>query len=177
MFINRKIIKDLFQLLLLFSFILLLSENAVAGQYRVTRVYDGDTITCVGNGITIKVRLVGIDAPETSKKKNSPGQAYSQQSKKALAGLVLNKTIEVKGYGLDKYNRVLGEIFIDGKNVNLEMIKRGMAESYKGKPASGFNAESYLEAEKEAKSALKGMWSLKEKYISPKEWRTMQKEN
>lgn len=44
-----------------------------AGQYRVTRVTDGDTIKVSRDGTTTTVRLVGIDAPETSKRKNEPG--------------------------------------------------------------------------------------------------------
>jgi micrococcal nuclease len=144
---------------------------AIAGQYNVTLVYDGDTVLCQMDGISIKVRLVGIDAPETSKSKRDPGQPYSQQAKKFLAGLVLNKNIEMKGYGNDKYNRVLGELFIDGKSVNLEMIKQGLAEAYRGRSPKGFKSESFFEAEKEAKVALKGIWYLGNKYVSPSEWR------
>ena len=50
--------------------------------------------------LTIKIRLVGIDAPETAKGKRKPGQPYSQKAKKYLAGMVLNKVVDVKGYGL-----------------------------------------------------------------------------
>jgi micrococcal nuclease len=91
--------------------------------------------------------------------------------KKILSGLVLNKNIEMKGYGNDKYNRVLGELFIDGKSVNLEMIKQGLAEAYRGRSPKGFKSESFVEAEKKAKGASKGMWSLGDKYVSPGEWR------
>jgi micrococcal nuclease len=166
----RKIIK-IIQILHLFLLTLILSSSAMAGQYKVTRVYDGDTILCAGNDTTIKVRLVGIDAPETSKNKRDPGQPYSQQAKKFLSGLVLNKNIEMKGYGLDKYNRTLGEIFIESKNINLEMVKQGLAEAYKGKSPKGFKDEPYIEAEKETKGSSKGMWTLGNKYISPADWR------
>jgi endonuclease YncB( thermonuclease family) len=53
----------------LITLILVLITFSFAGQFKVTRVYDGDTIKAEGHDITIKVRLVGIDAPETSKKK------------------------------------------------------------------------------------------------------------
>lgn len=71
------------------AFLLLLTTLSLAVQFKVTRVYDGDTIKAEGYDIVIKVRLVGIDAPETSKKKGKPGQPYSQQAKKHLAGLIL----------------------------------------------------------------------------------------
>ena len=81
---QRKITLSLILLLLL------LPTLSLAGEFKVTRVYDGDTIKAEGYDIEIKVRLVGIDAPEASRKKREPGQPYSQQSKKYLAGLVLN---------------------------------------------------------------------------------------
>jgi micrococcal nuclease len=162
--IHSKIIPALF-------LIIFLSAPTMAAQYEVTRVYDGDTVLCKMDSISIKVRLVGIDAPETSKSKRDPGQPFSQQAMKYLASLVLNKNVEMKGYGNDKYNRILGELFTDGKSVNLEMVKQGLAEAYRGKSPKGFRNGPYFEAEKEAERASKGIWSLGGKYISPGEWR------
>ena len=160
---------------LLVPFFFLAPDSAWPGEFKVTRVYDGDTVKAQGHDIEIKVRLVGIDTPETSRKKRYPGQPFSQQATKHLAGLVLNKTVDVKGYGLGPYNRVLGVIFLDGKNVNLEMIQAGFAEVYRGKPPRGFDVEPYQKGEREARSAGRGMWSLGDKYTSPKDWRKMQK--
>ena len=106
-------------------------SSSLAGQFKVTRVYDGDTVKAKDKSIEIMVRLVGIDAPETSRKKHEPGQPFSQQSTKHLAGLVLDKAVDIQGYGMDRYNRILGEIFVDGKNVNLEMVEMGLAEVYR----------------------------------------------
>ena len=85
----------------------------------------------------------------------------------------MNKAVEIKYYGLDRHKRVLGVIFLEGKNINLEMVKPGLAEVYRGKPPKGFVSKPYIQAEVEAKAAKRGMWSLGEKYISPKEWRKM----
>jgi micrococcal nuclease len=145
--------------------------ESLAGQFKVTRVYDGDTIKAEGHDIEIMVRLVGIDAPETSRKKHEPGQPFSQQATKHLTGLVLNQIVEIKAYGMDRYNRVLGVIFIDGMNVNLEMVKAGLAEVYRGTHAPGFDPIPYDQAEKEAKDAKRGMWVQGDKYLSPREWR------
>jgi endonuclease YncB( thermonuclease family) len=160
----------------LISLLLLLPTLSLAGEFKVTRVYDGDTIKAQGYDIEIKVRLVGIDAPETSRKKRDPGQPYSQQSKKYLAGLLLNKTVDIKGYGLDGYSRILGVIYLDGKNINIEMVRAGLAEAYRGRPPHGFDPAPYRNAEREARAAKMGMWSLGNKYISPKDWRRMQRE-
>jgi endonuclease YncB( thermonuclease family) len=56
----------------LFCFFTFLPTIDFAGQFTVTRVYDGDTGKAEGHDIEIKFRLVGIDAPETSKKKRAP---------------------------------------------------------------------------------------------------------
>jgi endonuclease YncB( thermonuclease family) len=149
---------------------------SLAGEFKVTRIYDGDTIKAQGHDIEIKVRLVGIDAPETSRKKREPGQPYSQQSKKYLAGLILNKTVDIKGYGLDGYGRILGVLYLDGKNINLELVKEGLAEAYRGKPPHGFDPAPYRNAEREARAAKRGIWSLGNEYVSPKDWRKMKRE-
>lgn len=165
---------NLLKIALIFVFLLLLfSLPAWTGEFEVLRVYDGDTIKARGCDIEIKVRLVGIDAPETPRRKREPGQPHSQRAKKYLAALILNRTVEIKGYGLGPYNRVLGEVYINGKNINLEMLRAGLAEVYRGKPPRGLNLSPYWEAEKEARRDRRGMWSLREKYMSPTEWRKM----
>ncbi|MBW2101550.1 MAG: thermonuclease family protein, partial [Deltaproteobacteria bacterium] len=104
----------------------------------MTRVYDGDTVLARANDLVIKVRLVGIDAPEVSHGKRKPGQPYGRKAQKFLASLVLNKTVEIRAYGLDRYNRVLGVLVLNGRDINLEMIKAGLAEVYRGRPSRGF---------------------------------------
>ncbi len=145
-----------------------------AGRFKVTRVYAGDTVKAEGHDGEMEVRLVGIDAPETSKK-GREGQPYSQQAKKYLAGLVLNKVVDIKGFGSDRYDRLLGVIHLNGKNINLEMVKQGLAEVYRGRPPKGFDLDPYHDAEKEAREAKRGAWIQGDKYVSPKDWRKMQR--
>jgi endonuclease YncB( thermonuclease family) len=66
-------------------------------------------------------------------------------------------------------------VYIDGKNVNLEMVKEGLAEVYKGKPAPGFDNQPYWDAEQEARKEKRGMWSQGDEYISPREWREIKR--
>ena len=156
--------------------VFLISSLCSAGQLKVSRVTDGDTITVRDGRVETIIRLVGIDAPEVSHKKREPSQPFGQAATKYLAGLVLNKTVEIKEYGLDRYGRTLGVVFLDGKNVNLEMIKAGYAEVYRGTPAAGFDSAPYWKAEEEARAAKKGMWAQGDKYVSPREWRRMNSE-
>jgi endonuclease YncB( thermonuclease family) len=142
-----------------------------AGLFKVIRVYDGDTIKAVGHDIEIKVRLVGIDAPETSKGKHKAGQPFGRKAEKHLAGLVLNRVVDIKGYGSDRYGRILAEIYIDDRNINIEMLKSGYAEIYSGRAPRDLYMKEYKKAEDWARSAGQGIWSLGEHYISPALWR------
>ena len=161
--------------LILITAFLSFTLPAFAGTFKVTSVHDGDSIRASGHDIQIRVRLVGIDAPELKRGKHKPGQPFSQKAKKFLTRLVLNKQVFIKGYGSDRYNRTLAVVYVGRKNANLEMIKAGLAEAYRGKPAHGFDPSPYLTAEAQAKSQKRGMWSLGDKYISPRDWRRMQK--
>lgn len=159
-------------LLVFLFFTLLVSPGRLfASQYQVTHVVDGDTIKADYGTKKTTVRLVGIDAPEGPTRKGQTGQAFNQRSKRHLSRLVLNQVVDIKSYGFDDDGRLLGEVFLEDKNVNLEMVKAGFAEVYRGKPATGQDMEPYWKAEQEAKIAKRGMWVLGDKYVSPKEWR------
>jgi len=85
----------------------------------VERVIDGDTV--VSNGSSI--RLLGINTPEK-------GELYSIEAKEFLEKMVLEKNVKIKITGQDRYYRNLAYLFIDGKNVNLEIVKNGFANFY-----------------------------------------------
>ena len=74
------------------------------------------------------------------------------------------------------YNRILGVVFIEGRNVNLEMLRAGLAEVYRGKPPRGFNLNEYHQSELEARQSGVGMWAQGDRYISPRDWRKKQKQ-
>ena len=159
---------------LLLLLTLLLPCSSLAGQYQVYRVIAGDTFVVKYGSVKLTVRLVGIDTPEISTSKHRAGQPFSRQSTQFLASLVLNKTVDVKSYGPDRYGRTLGEVFLlNGRNVNVEMIQAGLAEVYRGKPATGLDMEPYWKAEENAKVAQRGMWVQGDNYVSPRNWRRM----
>jgi len=156
-------------------YVLCLTFSGFAAEFKVSRVVDGDTIKVRAASGEITIRLVGIDAPEESHKKREPGQPFSQQSTKNLAGMVLNKSVSIKEYGHDRYGRTLAEVFLDGKNINLEMVDAGFAEVYRGDPALGQDLAPYWKAEEQARAAKRGMWVQGSKYLSPREWRKTQR--
>jgi len=146
-----------------------------AGQFLVTKVYDGDTIRAEGHDVHIVVRLVGIDAPEVSRKTADSGQPFGRDAKRVLSEMVLNKPVDIRGYGTDRYNRILGVVQLGGKNINLEMVRMGLAEVYRGKPPKMLDISSYRQVEKDARESRRGMWVQKDAYASPKAWRKNKK--
>jgi len=91
---------------------------------RVVKVTDGDTITILVNGgKQERIRLLDIDAPEKK-------QPYCEKARAYLSGMVAGKTVSVEFKNRDKYGRILGTVFVDGKNVNEEMVRAGLAWNY-----------------------------------------------
>ena len=130
---------------------LMLSFSLFAGEIagRVVRIADGDTITILDAANTQhKIRLYGIDAPESR-------QAFVQKSKQHLSSLVFGKDVRVKYKSRDKYGRILGMVFADGKDVNLEILKAGLAWHYKRYDST----PTYAAAELEARQSRRGLWA------------------
>jgi hypothetical protein len=106
-----------------------------------------------------KIRLNGIDAPEKS-------QAFGQKSREYLASLVSGKNVTVVYKSKDRYGRVLGTVFADSVNVNLEMLRGGYAWHYKRYDSTPAFAAAELEARKERR----GLW-IDPNPIQPEEFR------
>jgi len=131
--------------------------GTVAAQ-RVRQVIDGDTITVSGVGV---VRLLGVDAPEKTggyRQSEPYGDAATAFMKRLVEGQIVK--LEYDGARKDQYNRTLAYVFLpDGRLVNVEMIKAGLAETYrrfeyKRKP-------DFFTAERDAKEAKRGMWATR----------------
>ena len=107
---------------------------------KVTKVVDGDTIDVIKDmGFDImyksRVRLFGIDTPESrtrnldEKKRGLLAKKYLQEALKA------GKKLSIKTYKdneTGKFGRILGDVFIDGKSINAQMVKDFMAVPYTG---------------------------------------------
>ena len=144
------------------------------GRFTVTRIYDGDSFKAVGHNITIKVRIIGIDAPETGKDGNL-GQPLADVAKKFLKQMIMNKEVSLKGYGTGPYNRQLAEVYVGQKNVAIELLSAGLSETYPGRNPTGFDPAPYEKVQAAAQKSGIGIWALNQRYISPSKWRHMMK--
>jgi micrococcal nuclease len=132
----------------------------------VTKVSDGDTIQVTTPEQTkLRVRLYGMDAPETPKinqrtgRVNKPGQPYGKESWKALEGKIMGKQVRLDIIDIDRYKRMVGVVWLGNRNINLEMVKEGYAEAYLEYLKNPYRAQ-FVQAEREARSARRGIWSL-----------------
>lgn len=116
---------------------------------RVIGIKDGDTVVLLTkNKVEITVRLSEIDAPERK-------QAYGTVSRTFLSDLIFGKEVRLEKDGTDRYGRTLGFIFTkSGVNVNLEMVKNGMAWQYLRYSKSS----SLKQAQLLAKTQKLGLW-------------------
>lgn len=95
---------------------------------------DGDTIWVTGaNGLRNKIRMLGIDAPESS-------QAFGGESTRRLAELVNGAAVRVTFSGRDQYGRILGTVWLGGRNINLQMVEEGYAWAYHYNKDPQYNA-------------------------------------
>ena len=116
---------------------------------KVVGVADGDTITVLNTAKKqYKIRLLGIDAPESK-------QDFGTKSKQYLSSLVFGKEVTVKSTGTDRYKRHLGTVFIGNININLEMVKKGLAWHYKYYS----DDKELANAELQARASKVGLWS------------------
>jgi endonuclease YncB( thermonuclease family) len=141
-----------------------LASPAFALEGKVVGVIDGDTIDVLDNSKKQhRVRFDGIDAPER-------GQPFSNRAKSTLSGLVFGKTVRIDTEGPDKYDRTIGRVYVDGRDVGLAMLEAGMAWHYTKYDQS----KKYADGEKAAKDAGRGLWADPRR-VPPWEWRKMDK--
>ena len=86
-------------------------------------VSDGDTIRVLVDSQQLKIRLGGIDAPESD-------QPFGQASKRYLAEAVAGKMVVVVYEKKDRYGRVIGKVLLDGADMNLRQVEAGYAWWY-----------------------------------------------
>ena len=142
---------------------------AAAAETRtgtVEFVADGDTaFVQAGAGRRLKCRLAGIDAPEVSHPRRAggqtPGQPYGLEAKRALETWALRRRVTVEVYGRDTYRRPLCVLHAGGRNLNLDLVREGLAwvEHGRGVDAPPSLRRELVAAEREARSARRGLWA------------------
>jgi len=132
---------------------------------RVVRIVDGDTIVVEGQGIRQKVRLSAIDTPERD-------QPWGDSATREMRRLVAGKDVSVHWYKTDRWDRLIGNVLVDGEDAGLLMIERGMAWHFKryADEQTPADRDAYSAAERAAQGARRGLWSDPEP-TPPWEWR------
>jgi len=88
---------------------------------KVVGISDGDTLTVLRDRSPIKIRLHGIDAPET-------GQDFGNRAKQGASALAFGKTVTVRPRDTDRYGRTVAEVILpDGRSLNRELVREGLA--------------------------------------------------
>jgi endonuclease YncB( thermonuclease family) len=122
----------------------------------VVGIADGDTITVLDEQRgQHKVRLAGIDAPEKR-------QDFGNRSKQSLSELAYRNQVIVQTAKTDRYGRRVGKVIVNGLDVNLEQVRRGMAWHYKAyaHEQGATDRQAYADAEDAARAAGAGLWAL-----------------
>lgn len=132
---------------------------------KVQRIVDGDTIhvrlpddaqiSGLGRGANVKVRIVGIDAPESC-------QAWGKESTKALRQMIpVGSVVLLRPTGVDKYGRLLSDVYAGESgndnqfNVAAAMVASGNAWNW----VERFSSGRYAKEELAAQGGTKGLWS------------------
>ncbi len=149
-----------------------------AAQFKavVEKVSDGDTITVVrSDGSKERIRFLGIDAPESK-------QEFGPKSRNGLEKMLAKTDFKVTivyhdTKGRDHYGRILGKVVADGKDINLEQLKKGNAWFYRDyeRSLSSEDRTLYAEAEAAAKTKRTGLWAA-DNPEAPWEWRKDKRE-
>lgn len=155
----RKCLQIVFYILLFCTY-----ANSLELIGKVIKVSDGDTITLLTDDkVSHKVRLNDIDAPEKK-------QPFGSKSRDNLASYIAGEIVTVRYKSKDRYGRVLGTIYFDNLDINLQQIKNGYAWVYKQYSKN----QTYYKEEQKARDLKKGLWIEKEP-IAPWEFRKQKK--
>ena len=123
-------------------------------EARVEHVCDGDSIIVRGCFGRVKLRIAGMDAPETA-------QARGRESERRLRAMLQGRSVKVRSVAADRYGRWVSTVTADGVDAGLVMVEEGEAWAYRTylwalpKEARG----RYLAAEARAMRAGRGLWA------------------
>lgn len=153
------------QLFLIAVFLLATSSvaSAVAQSPIVggASVIDGDTLEIHGQ----RIRLHGIDAPESGQSCERDGRQYrcGQQAALALADKIGRATVRCKQRDIDRYQRIVAVCRLGNIDLNAWMVRQGWAIAYRQ------YSLDYVDDENAAQAARSGMWAGR--FVEPANWR------
>jgi len=119
---------------------------------------DGDTIKILLDGVTEKVRILGIDTPETVHP-TKPVECFGKEASEKMRSLVSGELITLErkpSEDRDRYDRLLRYVRLNGEDIGAMMIREGFAYSYRKYPHP--RLDEYNALEQEAREGLRGLW-------------------
>ena len=125
----------------------------------VERVVDGDTLVISGGD---RVRLIGVDTPET-KHPTKPPQPFGKEASEFTRQQVEGKRVQLRfdpGETKDKYGRTLAYVYVDGQFLNEMLVRAGLARAMTNYPFSSDMKRVFRDAEAAAQAEHRGIWSL-----------------
>ena len=142
--------------------LILLPALAFAWTGKVVHVADGDTFTVLRNHERVKVRLYGIDTPESA-------QRYGQNAYQFASAQILGKRVRVEELDIDRYGRVVGLVYAGDLILNRHLLEYGYAWVYPQYCEMNF-CSKWADIEAQARRDKRGLWKLSNP-IPPWEWR------
>jgi micrococcal nuclease len=132
------------------------------GSYRVIKTTDGDTIDVEVAGKSQRVRLLGVDTPET-KDPRKPVQCFGKEAstytKRMLENTIVRLEVDPTQDATDMYGRWLRYVFLpDGTNFNEQLIAQGYAYEYTFKKPGQYQT-ALKQAESTARNERRGLWA------------------
>ena len=125
---------------------------------EVTRVVDGDTAEMEIDGAEEDVRFIGVDTPE-SVAPGEPVECYGQKASHFTQRLIEGEQVSLE-FGAeerDRYGRLLAYVYLDGRFVNAELVRRGLARTLEIAPNVDY-ADRFATLQQEAANAGRGLW-------------------
>lgn len=138
-------------------------EALKAPQYKVVKVIDGDTVTIKKDGETVTLRLIGLDAPESTTLRKGVIECFGDKATERAHELLSGKSVSIETDSsqdtYDKYGRLLAYVFLpNGTNFNQQMIEEGYGHEYTYSAPYKYQNE-FRAAEKRAQTAQRGLWN------------------
>lgn len=149
-----RILQRWFTLSVFAGFLLLTQQaNAASLVGKVIEVQDGDEITIFNLNRPVRIKLIGIDAPE----KEQPFGAVARQH---LFDLVFDKTVAVEYSGIGEQSRLIGRVTLNDADINAQMIRDGAAwfDPKNQTRLTETQRQVYLQCEQAARSEKRGLW-------------------
>jgi micrococcal nuclease len=137
-------------------------ENTIGTYYKVTKVTDGDTLHIDMDGTDEKIRLIGINTPETVDPRTTVqcfGKEASSRMKELADGKLVRLEYDESQDERDAYGRLLAYVYLeDGQMLNRKMVAEGYAYEYTYMKPYRYQAE-FREAQNIARTSGRGLWN------------------